>query len=66
MILLKNLWRRFTLTVNVRLSFISEDVWYIRLTNGQQFFQPLEWYQQLTDQDLELLIETDQDCILYL
>jgi len=47
-------WRHFTLLVIARLPFISFYVLYMRLPNSQQ---------QLTDQELQLLTDTEQDGI---
>ncbi len=53
------------LLVNTRLTFISADVWHKHLPNSQCFFQTLKYYiialQQLTDQGLQILRETEQD-----
>jgi len=53
--------------MNARLAFILRDVFYTRLSNSQQFPRLFEDYsvdkQQLTDRDLQLLLESEQDHI---
>jgi len=55
------------LLVTARLPFISEDIWYTCLPNDHHIFQLLEYYsvtqKQLTSQDLQLIIDTEHECI---